>query len=624
MSLSSALSISITGLSANQAAMSIVSSNISNAQTPGYVARSLNQTEQFASDSGSSVRVLGVIRELDSFVQSQLRTEKAGGAYADQISNILSQLQGVYGTPGNAGTLENAFNNFTAAVQALSANSGNQTVRSAAVTAAQSLAQQLNATTNGIQALRSNADQDISASVAEANASISLISKLNSQLQGMDKTTNQAATLMDQRDAAIGALSKLMDIRVSVGDTNQATIYTSTGMQLVGPDATSQLIFNSAGPLNATSLYNVNSAQSGVGSLLIRLSNGSIMDVVANNGITSGRIAADLKLRDATLVQAQAQVDQLASTLASSLSDKTTAGTAVSSGAQNGFKLDLSGLQTGNTINLNYTDAATNTPHQITLVRVDDPSVLPLPNTASNPNDKVIGIGFFGGMASVLSQLNGAFASAGLQFSNPSGSVLQVLDNGGGAAKINSASVTATMSSLTSGNPQLPLFTDGNSLYTGAVSSLGSQQTGFAGRIAVNQALLADPSKITVYSLSPPTTAGDTTRSDFLYSQLTTGNFTYSPQTGLGSTKSPFKGTISNYLQQFIGMQGNAAANAKQVAQGQDIVVNTLQEKFNASSSVNIDSEMANLIALQNNYAANARVMSVVQSMMQTLLQAQR
>jgi len=39
-----------------------------------------------------------------------------------------------------------------------------------AVTAAQSLAQQLNATTQGIQALRSNAEQDINISVGQANA----------------------------------------------------------------------------------------------------------------------------------------------------------------------------------------------------------------------------------------------------------------------------------------------------------------------------------------------------------------------------------------------------------------------------------------------------------------------
>jgi flagellar hook-associated protein 1 FlgK len=36
-----------------------------------------------------------------------------------------------------------------------------------------------------------------------------------------------------------------------------------------------------------------------------------------------------------------------------------------------------------------------------------------------------------------------------------------------------------------------------------------------------------------------------------------------------------------------------------------------------------MDAELSNLIALQNNYAANAHVMSVVQTMMQTLMQIQ-
>ena len=51
--------------------------------------------------------------------------------------------------------------------------------------------------------------------------------------------------------------------------------------------------------------------------------------------------------------------------------------------------------------------------------------------------------------------------------------------------------------------------------------------------------------------------------------------------------------------------------------------VSTLQQKFNSTASVNIDTEMSNLIAVQNAYAANAHIMSVVQSMMNTLLQAQ-
>ena len=194
---------------------------------------------------------------------------------------------------------------------------------------------------------------------------------------------------------------------------------------------------------------------------------------------------------------------------------------------------------------------------------------------------------------------------------------------GSGNATVNAASTTTTTSSLTSGNPQLPLFTDGNSLYTGAITASGSQMTGYAGRITVNPALLNNAADLSVYSTSPATAAGDTTRSDYLFSQLTNATFSFSPKTGLGSAASPFTGTITSYLQQFISQQGNAATQATQLQQGQDVVVSTLQQKFNSTSGVNIDTEMSNLIQLQNAYAANAHVMSVVQSMMNSLLQAQ-
>jgi flagellar hook-associated protein 1 FlgK len=275
----------------------------------------------------------------------------------------------------------------------------------------------------------------------------------------------------------------------------------------------------------------------------------------------------------------------------------------------------------GNTINLTVTNNTTNTQQNFSIVSVSDPSALPLAN-ATNANPKLIGINFSGGMASVVTQLNAALGAGNLQFSNPSGSTLQVLDNGSGTT-VNSASVTTTTSSLTSGSPQLPLFTDAGSLYTGAITSAGSQMTGLAGRITVNQALLNNPSNLTVYSTSPVTPSGDTTRSDFIYSQLTSATFSYSPATGLGSNPTPVTGTIPSYMQQFLSLQANAASSATQLQQGQDVVVSTLQQKFDSTASVNIDTEMSNLIALQNSYAANAHVMSVVQSMMNSLLQAQ-
>jgi len=622
MGLSSALASAVSGLRANQAALSITSANVANASTPGYIAESSNQIEVPSGGPGSSVQVTGVTRELDSFIQGQLRTEIGGGGFADQTANILGQLQSLYGTPGGTGTLETAFNNFTSAVQAISTSSTGLSAQTTALAAAQALAQQLNTTSQGIQTLRTNAEQDIGTSVSQANTDLNQIAAINTKLQGLSPTDPSAATLEDQRDNAINDLAKLVDVKVVNTGNNQVSLFTNTGIQLVGAGLASQFNFTSPGTLTPTSLYNTDPTKSGVGTLSISLPNGSSIDVVANNVISSGQIAADLKLRDQTLVQAQTQVDQFAATLASSLSDQTTAGIAVTSGTQSGFDLNVANLQPGNTINLTYTDNTTGTQQQVQIVRVDDPTALPL-SSPPGVSPRVIGVNFSGGLASVVSQLNAALGPNHLQFSTPSGNTLRVTNDATSGATVTAASVTSTVSSLTSGSPQLPLFTDAGSLYTGAITGSGSQLTGLAGRITVNPALLNNPANLTVFSNSPLTPAGDTTRSDFIFSQLTSGSFTYSPQTGLGSRTAPFNGTIGGYLQQFLSLQANTASSATQLQQGQDVVVSTLQQKFDSTSKVNIDTEMSNLIALQNSYAANAHVMSVIQSMMTTLEQIQ-
>ena len=622
MGLSSALASALSGLRANQTALSITSSNVANANTPGYVTESVNQIDVPSGVAGSSALITGVTRELDTFVQRQLRTEIGGGGFADQTANILNQLQSLYGTPGNVGTLETAFNNFTTALQALSTSSTGLSAQTTALGAAQSLAQQLNATSQGIQALRSNTEQDIGTSVNQANTDLNQIAAINTKLQGLSPDDPAAASLLDQRDNAINDLAKLVDVKTITDGSGQVSIFTTTGVQLVGAGLVSKLSFKPVGALTPNSLYNSDPTRSGVGSLTITLPNGASFDAVANKAFSSGKIAADLQLRDQTLVQAQTQVDQLAAKLASSLSDLTTPGTALTSGAQAGFDLNVANLQPGNTINLTYTDNTTGKQQQVSIVRVDDPAALPLPSPPG-VSPRVIGINFSAGLASVVTQLNAALGPNHLQFSNPSGSTLRVLNDVSPDATVNAASVITTVSSLTSGNPQLPLFTDAGSLFTGAITGNGSQVTGLAGRIAVNRALLASPANLTIFNNSPPTPAGDTTRPDFIFSQLTAGSFTYPPQTGLGSPTAPFSGTIPGYLQQFLSLQASQASSATQLQQGQDVVVSTLQQKFDATSKVNIDTEMSNLIALQNAYAANAHVISVVQTMMATLEQIQ-
>jgi flagellar hook-associated protein 1 FlgK len=131
--------------------------------------------------------------------------------------------------------------------------------------------------------------------------------------------------------------------------------------------------------------------------------------------------------------------------------------------------------------------------------------------------------------------------------------------------------------------------------------------------------LVASPGSLVAYSAS--TSAGDPTRPNFIVNQMTDAALDFSPATGVGSPQAPYSGTLVDYMSQIVSQQSQAANAATNLQQGQDTVVSALQQRFNQQSGVNIDTEMSNLIALQNAYGANARVMTTVQQMMSTLMQ---
>ena len=617
MSLTQALSTALSGLQVNQASISIVAANVANADTPGYTRKVVNQVA-IGGSASIGVRVSDIQREIDLYIQRQLRVENAGASYADTRANMYSQLQDIYGQPGADTSLEAVYNSFTSALQVLSTSPDDPGARTAVVNSAQLLTQQLNQLSGNIQSLRANAELGIADAVNKANEAMTQIASLNGQIAA--GTPGDAATeaLQDQRDSYIDQLSQLMDINVIPGDRGQVSIFTSSGTQLVGAQA-AQLSFDAVGTITPNSKWNANPSLRGVGTITLIPPAGAPVDLIQNHAIRSGTIAAYLQMRDQDLVQAQNQFDALAAGMAQALSDKTTAGAPVSSPPQNGFSVDVGNLSAGNTVTINYTDTATSTPHTITLVRVDDPSALPLSNTATaTANDTVFGINFSGGMGSVVTQINAALTGTGMTASN-SGTVLQILDDGAAnTVDVNSMSATATVTSLTGGSGEFPLFTDGSAPYTGVITGTGSERVGLAARIAVNPAVVADPSSLIAYQAGTP--AGDSTRPDFILQQLTNASLTFSPNTGIGTVSAPFTGSLTTYLRQVISQQGEAASSANNLKQGQDVVLNSLQHRFNDVSGVNVDQEMANLLSLQNSYAANARVMSAVKDMLDALI----
>ena len=618
MSLTQALSTALSGLQVNQASISMVASNVANADTPGYTRKVVNQVS-IGAGSSIGVRVSDIQRQIDLYIQRQLRVENAGASYADTRAQMYSQLQEIYGQPGSDTSLESVYNSFTSALQVLSTSPDDPGARTAVVNSAQLLTQQLNQLSGSIQGQRANAELAIADGVNRANEAMKQIASLNQQIAGSTPGDSATQALQDQRDSYIDQLSQLMDINVMAGDRGQVSIFTSSGTQLVGAQA-AQLSFDAVGTITPASQWSANPSQRGVGTIMLIPPSGAPVDLIQNRSIRSGTIAAYLQMRDQDLVQAQNQLDALAAGMAQALSDKTTAGTAVSPLPQNGFDVDVGGLSQGNTVTINYTDTATNTPHTITLVRVDDPAALPLANTATaTANDSVFGINFSGGMASVITQINAALTGTGMSASNPSGTTLEILDDGAAnTVDVNSVSATKTVTGLLGGSAELPLFTDGSTPFTGAITSRGSQVTGLAARITVNPSVVADPSSLVAYQSG--TAAGDSTRPDFILQQLTGASLTFSPNTGIGTTSAPFVGTLTTYLRQVVSQQGEAASSADNLKQGQDVVLNALQQRFNDASGVNVDQEMANLLTLQNSYAANARVMSAVKEMLDALI----
>jgi flagellar hook-associated protein 1 FlgK len=620
MGLGQALTSAVSGLRVTQSSLSLVAANIANAETPGYVKKTASQVAAASGELTIGVRLSSINRELDQYLQRQLRTETSGGSYATARADFFQRLQDVFGQPGADNALETVFNGFVSAAQALSTSPDSSASRYSLLAAGQTLAQHLNGMTADIQALRSDAELGLSDAVSQANGAMRQIAAINRQLGLTNAQDATTATLQDQRDFYIDQLSQLMDIKVVATDHNKVNIFMRSGAQLVG-DQASTMIFDAKGSLSANAVWNADPAKRGTGTIMLDSGAGGAVDLVAGNAFGSGKIAALIEMRDHVLVDAQAQVDQIAAGMARALSDRTTAGSAVTSGAQAGFDMDIGSLRAGNTIDLTYTDA-TNTQRRITIMRVDDPATLPLsPGATPNPNDKVVGVNFAGGMASILAQINGALGSTGLQFSTTGGNILRVLDNGAsGNVDVNSASTTVTVTSLTSGGAALPFFLDGAKAYSGAITAIGAQSVGFAGRIAVNPALLADPTRLVVYSTSPLTAAADPTRPNFLLDRLTGGVLDFAPQAGIGTASAPFSGSLQSYMRQMISQQGEAASTAESLRQGQDVVVKSLQQRFADNSNVSIDQEMAQLLKLQTAYGANARVLSVVRDMIDQLL----
>ena len=612
MSLTSALGAAMSGLNVSQAGIDVTSRNIANVGTPGYTRKVAQQTNLLAGGEGIGVRREAAQRQIDDFLQQQLRTASAGTAGLNIKSGMLSRIDAMFGAPNSNASIAGAISSLATMLQELVNNPESDSARASLLNEAGNLAAKMNRMSDTIQDMRLEAERNIAAGVEQANALLQTIAQVNNQISQRQAGSMSVGDLQDKRDMAIDELSRLMDVKVVNRDDGTVTIFTSGG-QLLLDRTPVELTFDERTQIDATSTYE----NGGMGT--IRLVSGSNnIDLIAAGAIRSGALAGYVEMRDNVLPQAQAQLDELAAQLALSLSEETVASDAAVDGAAEGFEIDTASMLSGNTISLTYSVGGVR--QNVTIVRVDDPSVLPLSNsTTANPNDVVIGLNFNQPIADIVTDLQAALPPE-VVVSNPGGSVLRFLDDGAAdTSDIEALSATVTPAGLADGTTGLALFVDGSNgtIFSNSLD-VPPQKTGFASRIQINPALIADDTLLVAYDADVP--LGDSTRPLDLLARLTSNPRSYMPSTGIGGAASPFSGSIDEFARRIVSFQSSQAANAERDASAQAVVSSSLQDRFDAQTGVNIDDEMSNLLLLQNAYSANARVISTIQDLFNVLM----
>lgn len=630
MGLNGVMTNALSGMRVTQSGLDVVSQNISNADSVGYVRRRANVVEQPLGNTAGFARVSGIQRMLDKVVQRQLWNETAGAGYTSTRADMLGALDQAYGAPASSNSLGAVFGRFTQSLQQLKADPANSALRSSVVSTAQEVAVRLKGLSGDIQNLRNEAERGIEAGVARTNEVLKQIQAVNANIIS-GTGGDESASLRDQRDRLVTELSRYMDIRTSESDAGGISIFSSSGITLFSGSNATVLTFDAATSVGADQLWNANDALRGVGTIRAQNGFGGATDLIATNSLRSGEIAAFVEMRDKTLVEAQNQLDEFAAAMASSLSDREIAGTPAIVGAATGFDVDINGLSAGNQITLDYTDSTTGTKGRFTFVRADSAAAVAAINGSgmSSADNLIIGIdftGFPGSMAGIAAQI-GTALGAGFTVSNPAGTTLRIVDDGAA----NTRNVDALVSRPTStgfsaaspnGVAEMPFFIDKGvvgGLYTGSFEGR-PQMRGLSARIAVNPLIEQDRSRLVQFQTGPTTPQGDATRVDMMYQRLTGSTRTFSPLTGIGGSASAHRSTVGNFAQRIVETQGNTIENSFRLNEGQQIAVKSVEARFTEKSGVSVDQEMANLVELQNAYAANARVIAAVRELMDVLL----
>lgn len=247
MSINGLMTTALSGLEAAQTALTTVSNNITNVNTPGYAQETVQLSPLVGPGGvGEGVTVDEIQRVTNQYLQSASYQASASAGSAAVVANLLDQAQAAFGDPSQASSyldqLSTVFSDFTAAAD----NPSSSLSRSQIVDDLSNFLDSSQNVASTLSGLNTQADAQINSDVSQANQLLSQINTLN---QNITTTTTQGgdpSASQDNQSELLDQLSSLMSINVSTQSDGSVVVRSSTGQLLVGGGSAATLSFTSS------------------------------------------------------------------------------------------------------------------------------------------------------------------------------------------------------------------------------------------------------------------------------------------------------------------------------------------------------------------------------------------
>lgn len=308
----SALNAALSGLRVAQQQLTTISNNVSNATTPGYTRKILPQYTQVINSTGQIVGVQSgtLIRNVDLNLERELWTQISSVEQLNTKASYLDQIDKFHGATDKEASIAAQIADLKDKFAALSDSPSDGYLLQETYQQAVQVASKFNDFGSLITQLRNDAQDEMTTTVDRVNDLINSVADLNRQIKKTGVVNRSTAGIEDERDKAIKELAGYMNLTMFTRGDGVIVLQTSTGVQLCDENA-SEVYFN-PGILGATTTYPSSAAGIYVGG--DPLKNPRAFDITDTD--IGGKLGALVDLRDNTLMQYQAQVDELAHKLA--------------------------------------------------------------------------------------------------------------------------------------------------------------------------------------------------------------------------------------------------------------------------------------------------------------------